>query len=50
MEKAQALGLKFCEENFPTPLPSSALTRMSATIRNIHVHIALQRPNTRSGA
>ena len=33
MEKAQALGLKFCEENFPGPLPSSALTRMGTTIR-----------------
>ena len=33
MEKAQALGLKFCEKTSPVILPSSALTRMGTTIR-----------------
>ena len=35
MEKAQALGLKFCEENSPVILPSSALIPMGTTIREI---------------
>ena len=38
MEKAQALGLKFCKKKkktFPVTLPSSALTRMGITVREI---------------
>ena len=36
MEKAQALGLQFCKEKtFPVIPPSSALTRMGTTIREI---------------
>lgn len=33
MERAQALGLQFCKENFPVIPPSSAPTRMGTTVR-----------------
>ena len=33
MEKAQALGLQFCKDNFPVIPPSFAPTRMDITIR-----------------
>ncbi len=32
MEKAQALGLQFCKDNFPVIPPSSAPTRMGTTV------------------
>ena len=48
MEKAQALGLKFCEENFPGH-PAIVCTHPDGHNRsgNIHVHIAIGRVRTR---
>ena len=48
MEKAQALGLKFCEENFPGH-PAIVCTHPDGHNRsgNIHVHIAIGSVRTR---
>ena len=48
MEKAQALGLKFCEENFPGP-PAIVYTHPDGHNRsgNIHVHIVIGSIRTR---
>ena len=48
MEKAQALGLKFCEENFPGH-PAIVCTHPDGHNRsgNIHVHIVIGSVRTR---
>ena len=48
MEKAQALGLKFCEENFPGH-PAIVCTRPDGHNHsgNIHIHIVIGRIRTR---